>query len=76
MANDLKNNYLLSKLLPYGLFYYYSRESKISSVPYRTIPQQTAYRSKKKNIIWKDLVLKTQFSEYRSEPKMQGFSFL
>jgi hypothetical protein len=46
-----------------------------STVPYLTVPQRTVYRSEKKRTIKMDLVLKTQFSVYRSLQKMHFISF-
>jgi hypothetical protein len=45
-------------------------------VPFRAVPQQTVYRSKKYRTIQTDLVLKTQFCVNRSIPKMHFYPFL
>jgi hypothetical protein len=52
------------------------RSSNFLSVPYRTVQQQTVYRSKKYHTIQTDFVLKTQFGVYRSLPKMHFFLLL
>jgi hypothetical protein len=40
---------------------------------HRTVPQQIVYRSKKYRTIQKEFMLKTQFSVYRSLPKLHFF---
>jgi hypothetical protein len=48
----------------------------LNFLAHRTLPQQTVYRSKKYRTIERDFVLKTQFSVYRSVPKMHFFPVL